>query len=140
MFGCTILTQIFMICNFYAYTESGFTLTSISGAPNELMAVWEESMNNAIVGYEVFCSTSASQPYPEQMIGSNAATLRSEVDSLKFNTIITGLNPYTNYDCYVLTDLQGETSMSNVATARTDESSECDICFTRIRLKPVSAL
>ena len=130
-----------MMCNFYAYTESGFTLTSISGEPNELMAVWEESMNNIILEYKVFCSTSASQPYPEQMIGSNEATLRSKVNWPTFNTIITGLNPYTNYDCYVLIILEGLTpDMSNVATARTDESSECDICFTRIRLKPVSAL
>ena len=58
--------------------------------------------NGIITAYTVYCNTSASQAYPEQMIGPNLVTVRSVVNGTTLAGTITGLNPYTNrYDCYV---------------------------------------
>ena len=69
------------------------------------------------------------------------ATLRSVVNGTLLTATITGLNPYTNYDCYVTANTSvGEGSLSSVATARTDESSEYIICLQYIRLRPAGSL
>ena len=117
-----------MMCNFNAYTVFDFTLTSINGVPNKLMATWEP-LESSVLAYIVYCNTSASQAYPEQIIGPNVPTARSAVNGTTLTATITGLNPYTNYDCYVLSIAEVSFPMSNIATARTNESSECVTCL-----------
>ena len=80
-----------------------------------------------ITAYTVYCNTSATQAYPEQVIGPNIPTIRSIVNgtmlSTKFNT---GLIPYTQYQCYMTAaNVYGEGAGSLVAAGWTDESSEC---------------
>ena len=75
----------------------------------------------------MYCNTSASQAYPEQVIGPNVPTARSVINgsTVITTTMIVGLNPYTNYDCYVIANTSvGSGNYSSVATARTDESGE----------------
>ena len=72
---------------------------------------------------------SINQSFPEQVIGVNIPTKRSVVNwttlAVTFNT---GLNPYTQYSCYVTANTSaGEGSPSSVMTARTVEDGEAFI-------------
>ena len=86
----------------------------------------------------MYCNTSASQAYPEQVIGPNIPTIRSVVNGTTLAvTFNTGLNPYTQYSCYVTANTSaGEGSPSAVMTAQTVEDGEADsstihmICIT----------
>ena len=71
----------------------------------------------------MYCNTSASQAYPEQVIGSNIPTIRSVVNGTTLAvTFNTGFNPYTQYSCYVTANTSaGEGSPSVIASARTGE-------------------
>ena len=74
----------------------------------------------------MYCNTSASQAYPEQVIGPNIPTIRSIVNgttlAIKFNT---GLDPYTQYSCYVTASTSvGEGSRSVIVFARTVEAGK----------------
>ena len=81
----------------------------------------------------MYCNTSAGQAYPEQTIGPNVATLRSVVNGTTLTAAITGLSPYTNYDCYVTANTSvGEGSLSAAATARTNELSEYILCLQHV--------
>ena len=75
----------------------------------------------------MYCNTSASQAYPEQMIGPNIPTIRSVVNGTTLAvTFNTGLNPYTQYSCYVTANTSaGEGSPSEILTVRTGEGGEC---------------
>eukprot|EP00731_Ephydatia_muelleri_P018403 Em0011g443a len=79
--------------------------------------------NGIITGYIVYCNTSANQVYPEQRIGPNIPTIRSVVNGTTMaSTFYTGLNPFTQYSCYVCANSSvGEGSPSMIVTARTDE-------------------
>ena len=74
----------------------------------------------------MYCNTSASQAYPEQVIGPNIPTIRSVVNGTTLTvTFNTGLNPYTQYSCYVTANTSaGEGSPSVIVTARTVEGGE----------------
>ena len=69
----------------------------------------------------MYCNTSASQAYPEQVIGPNIPTIRSVVNGTTLAvTFNTGLNPYTQYSCYVTANTSvGEGSPSMIVFART---------------------
>ena len=70
----------------------------------------------------MYCNTSANQTYPEQVIGSNVPTIRSAVNGTTLATTLTGLNPYTQYSCYVTANTSvGEGSPSMVASSNTVE-------------------
>ena len=102
-----------------------FSLLLVPGSPTLLFANWSAPLPTIgiIIGYIVYCNTSASQAYPEQRIGPNIPTTRSVVNvtilAVKFST---GLKPYTQYSCYVaaITSV-GDVSYSMTASARTDE-------------------
>ena len=124
-------------CIHYTVPSSpvNFSVSTVPGSPNQLSALWSPPIpkNGIITAYTVYCNTSASQAYPEQR---NVATVRSVVNGTTLVATITGLNPYTNYDCYVTANTSmGEGSPSTAATARTYESSECIICLQHIRLR-----
>ena len=71
----------------------------------------------------MYCNTSANQAYPEQMIGSNVPTIRSAVNGTTLATTLTGLNPYTQYSCYVTANTSvGEGSPSTISTIQTSQS------------------
>ena len=76
--------------------------------------------------YTVYCNTSASQAYPEQMIAPNVPTVRSVVNGTTQATLFTtGLTLYTQYNCYVTANTSvGEGTPSQIMTARTDQSSK----------------
>ena len=70
----------------------------------------------------MYCNTSASQAYPEQVIGPNIPTIRSVLNGTTLAVTLTGLNPYTQYSCFVTANTSvGEGSPSIVLTARTVE-------------------
>ena len=76
----------------------------------------------------MYCNTSASQSYPEQVIGPNIPTIRSVVNGTTLAvTFNTGLNPYTHYNCYVTANTSaGEGSPSAIMAAQTVEDGEVD--------------
>ena len=82
-----------------------------------------------ITAYSVYCNTSASQAYPEQVIGLNIPTIRSVVNGTTLAvTFNTGLNPYTQYSCYVTANTSvGEGNPSDVVMARTVEDGEIEV-------------
>ena len=107
-----------------------FSLSSVAGSPTQLTASWSVPIprNGIITGYSVYCNTSANQTYPEQMIGSNMATIRSAVNGTTLATTLTGLNPYTQYSCYVTANTSvGQGSPSTISTTQTTQSGNSPI-------------
>ena len=71
----------------------------------------------------MYCNTSANQAYPEQVIGSNVPTIRSTVNGTTLATTLTGLNPFTQYSCYVTANTAvGQGSSSAILTVQTAQS------------------
>ena len=124
-----MVAWIFFIIYFCTAPSSplNFSVSTVPGSPYQLSALWSPPIpkNGIITAYTVYCNTSASQAYPEQMIGPNLATVRSVVNWTMLAATITGLNPYTNYDCYVTANTSiGEGMQSNIVSNTTDESCE----------------
>ena len=90
------------------------------------MAVWSRPnpSNGLITSYTIYCNTSTSQAYPE--IGSNVSLDPVSVndgDALAYN--ITGLEPFTNYDCQIAARTSiGEGGLSGTQMAQTTEAGE----------------
>ena len=106
-------------------SPQNFFLSPISGSATQLSASWSVPIprNGIITGYSVYCNTSANQAYPEQMIGSNVPTIRSAVNGTTLATTLTGLNPYTQYSCYVTANTSvGEGNPSTTLTVQTIQS------------------
>ena len=102
-------------------------MSTVPGSPNQLSALWSPPIpkNGIITAYTVYCNTSASQAYPEQMIGPNIAFDRTVVNGTTLTATISGLKPYTNYECYVTANTSvGGGNFSTVAMARTAESGD----------------
>ena len=105
-----------------------FSVYAVPGSPYQLSAQWSTPIPDYVnfTAYTVYCNTSVSQAYPEQMIGPNVPTVRSVVSGTTLAAVITGLNPYTNYDCYATANTSvGEGNNSVVVTARTAEAGVC---------------
>ena len=121
------LTQIH--CHIFTVPSSpqNFTLSSVAGSPSQLSARWSAPIpkNGIITGYSVYCNTSANQSYPEQVIGSNVPTIRSVVNGATLAITLTGLNPYTQYSCYVTANTSvGPGSLSAILTVQTAQSGK----------------
>ena len=105
-----------------------FLLSPVPGSPTAIFANWSVPIprNGIITRYTVYCNTSASQAYPEQVIGPNIPTIRSVVNGTTLAVIYsTGLNPYTQYCCYVTANTSaGEGSPSVIVTTRTVDGGE----------------
>ena len=108
------------------------SLASVAGIATQLSASWSApiSKNGIITGYSVYCNTSANQSYPEQVIGSNVPTIRSVVNGTTLDVNLTGLNPYTQFSCYVTANTSvGEGSPSNIVTVQTAQTSNNMLSF-----------
>ena len=108
-------------------SPQNFSLSPVAGSPTRLSASWSVPIprNGIITGYSVYCNISANQTYPEQMVGSNVPTIRSGVNGTTLATTLTGLNPYTQYSCYVTANTSvGEGSPSAVLTVQTAQSGK----------------
>ena len=101
-------------------------MAAVPGSPNQLTATWTPSIpkNGIITAYTVYCNTSANQVYPEQVIGPNVPTVRSVVSGMtQAVTFSTGLNPFTQYNCYVTANSSvGEGTLSQVVMIGTGQS------------------
>ena len=132
------MATIFNACNsFFSSVPSSppnFTLSPVLGSPNSLTSSWSVpiSKNGIITAYNVYCNTSINQSSSEQVIGLNIPTIRSVVNGITLSvTFNTGLNPYTNYSCYVTANTSaGEGGPSVIATARTVEGSKFGLCVS----------
>ena len=105
-------------------SPQNFSLSPVVSSPTQLSASWSVPIprNGIITGYSVYCNISANQTYPEQIIGPNVPTIRSAVNGTTLATTLTGLNPYTQYSCYVTANTSvGEGSSSSILTALTTE-------------------
>ena len=104
------------------------SVSTVPGSPNQLSASWSSPIpkNGIIIAYTIYCNTSASQAYPEQVIGPNLPTARFVVNGRTLAvTFSTGLNPYTQYDCYVTANTSvGEGTPSSIITTSTSESGK----------------
>ena len=105
-----------------------FTLFPVTGSPTSLSTTWSVPIprNGIITGYTVYCNTSTNQSFPEQVIGPNIPTIRSVVNGTTLAVpFTTGLNPYTQYSCYVTANTSaGEGNPSVIVTTRTVEGGE----------------
>ena len=113
-------------CSSAPSSPLNFTLSTVPGSPTALCAAWSVPIprNGIITGYTVYCNTSINQPYPEQVIGTNIATIRSAVNGTTLVvTFNTGLNPHTQYSCYVTANTSyGQSRPSALVTALTAQS------------------
>ena len=122
------------------------SLSPVAGSPSELSASWSVPIprNGIITGYSVYCNTSANQTYPEQVIGSNVPTIRSVVNGTTLAATLTGLNPFTQYSCYVTANTSvGEGSPSVVFIMTTIQSGRCSVsllCFYILLYKSKSII
>ena len=102
------------------------SVSTVPGSPNQLSASWSPPTpkNGIIIAYTIYCNTSASQAYPEQVIRPKVPTVRSVVNGTTLAaTFSTGLNPYSQYDCYVTANTSvGEGTPSSIITTRTLQS------------------
>ena len=118
-------------------SPSNCALASVLGIVTQLSASWSAPIpkNGIITGYSVCCNTSANQSYPEQVIGSNVPTIRSVVNGRTLDVNLTGLNPYTQYSCYVTANTSvGEGSPSNIVTVQTAQSGNNMLCYRCLQL------
>ena len=102
------------------------SVSTVPGTPNQLSASWSSPIpkNGIIIVYTMYCNTSTSQAYPELVIGPNVPSVRSVVNGTTLAvTFNTGLNPFTQYDCYVTANTSvGEGTPSPIITTSTSES------------------
>ena len=114
-----------------SYSRDVF-LSFVPGFPTYLAMNWSVPIprNGIITTYSVYCNTSDSQAYPEQVIGQNVPTIRSIVNGTTLATTLTGFYPYTKYSCYVTANTSvGEGNSSNVLSSLTSQSGNCqDSC------------
>ena len=106
-------------------SPQNFSLSPVAGSPSQLSANWSVPIpkNGIITGYSVYCNTSANQSYLEQMIGSNVPTIISAVNGTTLAVTLTGLNPFTQYSCYVIANTSvGQGSPSTILTVQTAQS------------------
>ena len=89
----------------------------------------------------MYCNTSDNQTYPEQVIGPNVPTIRSVVNGTTLAATLSGLNPYTQYSCYVTANTSvGEGSPSVVFTMITDQSGSLLNCYAIMLLFTIQNL
>ena len=102
------------------------SVSNVSGSPNRLSVSWSSPIpkNGIIIAYTIYCK--ASQAYPELVIGPNVPTAKSVVNGTTLAvTFSTGLNAYTQYDCYVTANTSvGEGTPSPVITTSTSQSGK----------------
>ena len=126
---CRYMCFIEIIVSTVPSSPLALSLSIVPGSPNQWSASWSSPIpkNGIISAYTIYCNTSASQAYPEQVIGPNVPTVRSVVNGTTLAvTFSTGLNPYSQYDCYVTANTSvGEGTPSSIITTRTLESGRC---------------
>ena len=124
--GATVLLKQFCHIHVAPSQPWSVSLAAVPGSPNQLTATWIPPIpkNGIITAYAVYCNTSATQAYPEQVIGPNIPTIRSVVNETTLTAIFnTGLSPFTQYNCYVTANTSvGEGPPSQVVNTKTSES------------------
>ena len=111
-------------------SPQNLTLSPVAGSPSQLSASWSAPIpkNGIITGYSMYCNTSDNQIYPEQVIGSNVPTIISVVNGTTLTVALTGLNPYTQYSCYVTANTSvGQGSPSPILTIQTAQSGNIHV-------------
>ena len=124
----TLCKMNFMLSFLVPSYSTSIWLSPVIGYSTELYINWSVPIprNGIITGYTVYCNTSINQSFPEQVIGPNNPIIRSVVKGTTLAvTFNTGLNPYTQYSCYVTANTSaGEGSPSVIVTSRTVEDGE----------------
>ena len=102
-----------------------FSLTVSSST--EIQATWVEptTLNGVLANYTVFCRTSTTQFYSEQMPNSSNNFILVNTTGPDITEVtITGRSPFTEYECYVTASTGGgESEPSNNDSAKTDEAA-----------------
>jgi len=104
----------------------------IPDSPLELHAIWEPPLepNGVITAYKVYCSvyedgSGSGYVYLTQNTATNSIISTSVVPGNVTEAIVSGLTPYTLYECYVTANTSvGEGSASETVVAGTDESGK----------------
>ena len=128
----TVLLKQFCLIHAAPSQPLSVSLAAVLGSPNQLTATWTPPIpkNGIITAYTVYCNTSANQSHPEQVIGPNMPTIRSVVNGTTLSTMLTGLIPFTQYNCYVTANTSvGEGPPSEVVNTKTSESGTL-LCVT----------
>ena len=114
---------------------------AVQGSPSQLQVSWDppNQPNGLILSYNVYCYELTTNDGSGS--GSNDQILYP-VDALRLvvipgnvsEAIVSGLIPYTQYDCYVTANTSvGEGNISAVLSATTDESSKSPL-YTALTL------
>ena len=123
---CRCMCFIEIIVSTVPSSPLALSVSTVPGSHNQLSASWSPPItkNGIIIAYTIYCNTSASLAYPEQVMGPNVPTVRSVVNGTTLAaTFSTGINPYSQYDCYVTANTSvGEGTPSPIITTRTSES------------------
>ena len=129
---------ILLVQHTVPYEPQSPRIAMIPDSPMELHAIWEPPLepNGVITAYKVYCSESDVYedgsgsgymyltPYTENT-STNAIISTIVVSGNVTEAIVSGLTPYTLYECYVTANTSiGEGSASQTVVARTDESSK----------------
>ena len=100
---------------------------TVPGSPTQLLVIWNPPAepNGIIISYTVNCYESLlSSGFGSQM-EANETLISMVVLGNQSQAIVTDLEPYTYYECYVTaTTSAGAGNISIIQSARTDESSK----------------
>ena len=108
---------------------------AVQGSPSQLQVSWDppNQPNGLILSYNVYCyelttndgSGSGSNDQILYPVDTNDALKLVIIPGNMLETIVSGLIPYTQYNCYITANTSvGEGNVSVVLSARTDESSK----------------
>ena len=110
----------------------------MTSSSTTLSASWTQpsTLNGILTIYTVYCRISSKQFYSEQIPNSNEFTVFNTASPDTTEVVLTDLEAFTVYECYVTASTNGgESEPSNNDSARTDEDSPTvprDFIYTEI--------
>lgn len=94
---------------------------AVSGNPLSLNVVWDPPIfpNGRLTHYNIYCEEATAG---SGGMSSHQEIFTSTVQGQEMNTMVTGLTPFTTYDCYVSANTSvGEGTRSVLVSGTTDE-------------------
>ena len=105
-----------------------FTVTIVNQMPTNLSASWTapQTANGIITSYTISCRENGTMDeFVTTVVNDGLAT----------TVIISGLSPFTVYECFATANTSaGESDRSNIDTAQTDEDGECECVCVCVQL------
>ena len=120
-------------------SPENFNVVQVTGSSTTLSASWTQpsTLNGILTIYTVYCRISSEQFYLEQIPDEEQNfTIFNTTSPDTTEVVLTGLEVFTVYECYVTASTNGgESEPSNNDSARTDEDTPTvprDFIYTQI--------